>query len=171
MSGSKTFGKSLFNVCSLIIGFMCVLMYIITLTVSGSPYDMIHKLDLNKMIPPMWVWRIFSIVWFFLSGAAAGLIVYEGACHRIGADGKLCAYRGGTYFISGFFLSIVHYPLFFCVERLFIAFIVSLLAIICTVICCVIWSKISPLASVVLSGYAFWLLYVVFISACLMIVN
>lgn len=171
MSGSKAFGKSLFNGCSVIVGSICVGIYVIMLTISGSPYEMIHKLDIGKMIPPMWMWRVFSIVWIFLSGVAAGLVVYERICHRIAGERELRAYRGGIYFISSFFLTIVHYPLFFCLERLMIAFLVALLAMIGAAVSSVIWSKVSAISSVILAGNAFWLLYVTFISACLLIGN
>ena len=171
MSGSKTFGKGLFSGCSLLTGGLCVIIYIVMLAISGSPFEMIHKLDFNKMIPPMWMWRIFNLAWAFLGGAAAGSLICDAACRRIAGERVLCACKGGLFFLSAFFLSVVHYPVFFCLEKLFIAFLVALLATACAAVCAVIWSKASPIASIVLAGNALWLLYVAFLSACLLIGN
>ena len=143
----------------------------ITMWLSGSPYEMIHKLDQRNVLPPVWLWRLTNLIWFFLLGLGAGRIVSEVCGGCISGEREISANKGGLFFITTMFCSLIHYPLFFSAERIFFSLVVVLFAVICSLLCTVIWSKISPWASLITSAYSLWLFYTIFINACLLFQN
>ena len=168
MTASK---NGLLNTYSLICGAVCAFFCIMTMVISGSPYEMIHKFNSVGMLPPMWLWRLCFLVWSFLSGVSVGTVFYEGACGRLSPEREAVAYKGGIFFTFTLFLFCLQYPLFFSLERLFVSFLFALGALICSVFCAVIWSKIFRTASILLVGVSFWQLYAVFVNACVLISN
>ena len=167
----KSVTKKQFNniplTCAIIAAIICAL----TMWISGNPYDMIHKLDSKNMIPPVWLWRLTNIIWFFLLGFGAGKVISEVGSGCISGEREIGAYKGGLFFISATFLALVHYPLFFSAERIFISLIIILISEVCSLLCAAIWSKVSSLATIIMSAYSFWLFYTIFINAALVFQN
>ena len=167
----KKLKDGLFNSCALILGGICVIVCFISLAVSGTPYDAVHRLDGIGVIPPLWLWRIMLLIWSFLAGAAMGATVSGGASRKYSNCNDAQIYKGMVFFVVAFFMFILHYPLLFCCERLLLSLMASLIAGACAAICGGIWSKVNRVAAVMVFGFTFWLIYVTFITACLLVSN
>ena len=161
--------KSIFTNISLICGIASAALSLLIIFLSGSPYDMLHKIDSGNTLPPIWVWGISSTVFGFLCGYAMGILIGNMWCGKIVGSNEISAYRGLVFFVALFFLSNAHYPLFFISEKLIIALIIALLAIVVAIACAVFWAKPSPLSSVLISVYSLWLIYVAFVNVCILI--
>ena len=156
--------KGRVNDISLICGIICASAFFTVMNVFGNPYDMIHKVDSHNLIPPIWLWKTTMTVWGFLIGYAAGRVMTK-VSRGISVDEKIIAYRGGLFFISAFFLSLSHYPIFFCAEKLFIALISVIPAAALALLCAFSWSKAYKSSALIILGFAFWLFYVIFVNA------
>ena len=169
---SKT-GSRPSGICaaSVTLGIICVILKIISLLISDSPYDMIHKLDKNNIIPSMWIWNLASIFMVFLAGIAAGIIATEVSMGRLDIKKERFAYRGALYFISMIFLSVIHYPLFFSCERILISFLISIITLICATACAVLWSSVASKATLLMGANAFYCVYVAFINLNILAIN
>ena len=161
--------KSLFTNISLICGIASSAITVLIFFISGSPFDMLHKVDLGNTLPPIWVWGISSAVFSFLSGYAAGILIGNMWCGKIVGNNEISAYRGLICFVALIFLSNLHYPLFFVAVRFLISLAVAMIGIIVAIACAVFWAKPSPLSSVIISVYSLWMLYVSFVNICLII--
>lgn len=150
---------------SLFCGIFCAVVFFTVMNVFGSPYDLIHKVDSHNIVPPVWLWRTTMTVWGFLIGYAAGRVINTVSCGGASVHDKISAYRGGLFFVSAFFLSLSHYPVFFCAERLFVALIVALSAAALSVFCGISWAKAYRMSSIIMLGFSFWLFYVIFVNA------
>lgn len=171
MALKSSSGNNFFNGISLTCGTICAIFLIISVTISGSPFEMIHKLNAANILPPMWLWGFLTSVWGFLIGYAAGLIIFEAVCNKSHNEREICAYKGGLFFLAALFLFVLHYPLFFVAERLFTALLAALVAAACACLCAFFWSKTSALAAVIIVSYAFWLFYVVFVTLSIIVQN
>ena len=167
----KTAANKQFNNLSLTCAIIAAVICALTLWMSGSPYEMVHKLDSKNILPPIWIWRLTYLIWFFLLGLGVGKIMSAACAGCISGEREISAYKGGIFFITAFFCALIHYPLFFSAERIFISLIIALVAVLCSLICAVIWSKISTFTSVVMYAYSFWLFYTIFINACILFQN
>lgn len=167
----KKIKEGLFDPFALILGGICLTVCLISLAVSGTPYDAAHRLDGIGVIPPLWIWRLVLMIWSFLAGAAAGAIVSSCTVKKLGACQEAQIYKGAVFLTVAFFLFILHYPLLFCCERLLLSLVASLTAVACAVICGGFWSKVNCFAAVTVIGFAFWLTYTTFITACLLVSN
>ena len=156
---------------SIIFGIICASVKLASIIISDSPYEMIHKLDKNGIIPSMWIWHLTGCLMMFISGMAAGTVIKELASGNASAKNEREACIGGLYFITSFFLTVIHYPLFFACERILISFIVSVAAVICSAICAMMWSKISAKACLMMCGNSFFLLYVTFVNLNILVIN
>jgi tryptophan-rich sensory protein len=107
----------------------------------------------------------------FLSGMAAGITVNEIKSGKLTLKKEREAYRGGLYFISMFFLSLIHYPLFFACERILISLIISIITVVCATLCAIMWSGISSVACVMMSANAFFSVYIAFINLNILAIN
>ena len=161
--------KSTFTNISLICGIVSAALSLLIIFLSGSPYDMLHKIDSENTLPPIWVWIVSSTVFGFLSGYAMGILIGNMWCGKIVGANEISAYRGLIFFVALFFLSNAHYPLFFVAEKLIVSLVITILAIISAIACAILWAKPSPLSSVLVSVYALWLIYVAFVNVCVLI--
>ena len=168
MSAKATSKSISFSGISLILGVICAFIKLISVVISGSPFEMIHKLDPNGIIPSVWIWNLCGIILYFLAGCAAGIAVNETNSKRLCGTKEASAYKVGLFFISLLFLGILHYPLFFVCERLLISLLVAVISVICSVMCAVLWSKISSFAALIMTSFAFYSVYVAFINICIL---
>lgn len=158
------------NLLSLILGTVLLIIRLLTVSIHGSPFDMIHKLDQNGIIPPVWIINLCFGVLFFALGYAAGIIISECSSGR-GKNNAVSAYKGGMYFMITLFTLTVHYPLFFILERLLLSLITVIISVISSIICVFSWGKISTLSALIMTVCAIFSSYVALINLLIMIIN
>lgn len=169
---AKAISKGItFNGLSLTLGIICAFIKIVSVVMSGSPFDMIHKLDPNGIIPSFWLWNICGIILYFLAGNAAGIVINDVSKRSNCGPIAIYGYKGGMFFVALFFLGILHHPLFFICERLLTSLIVAVAACVCAVMCAVFWTKISSAATVIMISFAFYSLYITLINICILVSN
>lgn len=152
------------NNISLIIGGVLAAINLAVILAAGSPYDVAHKIGVYKMIPPLWMWCLSTVIFGFLVGYALGSVAVEVISQKVYRDGVVWAYRGGMAFVVMYMLSIAHYPLLFVGERMVIALLLALLALVCSLLCIFCWSRVSIVASIIIGLHAVWLAYVLFVN-------
>ena len=142
--------------CGLVSTAICFSIRILT----ESPFDMIHKLNCASLLPPIWLFNLLSILWGFLFGYAAGLVIRQSANRGTHTCILLSAYRGGLCYLCAFFLSCAWYPLLFGAGRLFIAFLVAFWATVFSALCALCWFRVSSSATLIVAAYTLWMVYV-----------
>ena len=156
---------------AIICGLACAAIYLTVRIICDSPYDMIHKLDSAELIPPMWIFNILWMIWGFLSGVAAGSLIQAISDGRIIGREEIFAYKGGLFFISCFFLSLIWYPLMFVNQSLFLSLCTALSSAICSVICACIWKRVNNSSCIVMSAHSIWLFYVFIVNFSVFVHN
>ena len=160
---SSSSGAKACNV-SLAVGILCSAICLIVMNMFGDPYETIHKIDPSDTIPPVWLWKLSFTVWFFLIGFASGNVINTSSCQKLSTESKFRAYRGGLCFISAFFLSLFHFPLFFISAKLLVALLTAMLSAALSIICGLLWSRVEKTASLTMLAYSCWLFYVIFVN-------
>ncbi len=169
---SKTSPKCKFiNGTSLVLGIISVIVRMFSLSVAGEPYDMLHKLDGNNIVPPVWMLNLLLNLAYFIAGYAAGIVSNTIASGNVNCEEKMSAYRGGMYFIAAYFLTLIHYPLFFVSEKLSASLIVIVITLISLIICIYSWAKFSPSAAMILTVYFIITIYLFFINLFILMNN
>lgn len=161
--------KSRQNNTPIIFGIVFAALSIIVMICSGSPFNMLHRLDGKDILPPLWLWCVTEIILKFLAGYVLGIVTSLLSTKRLCGDKEIKAYQGGIFFIAFIFLSLSHYPVFFIAEKPLAAILISALTLICSTICLIIWTKISFPACIIMILNTVWSAYVVFISARVLI--
>ena len=157
--------SSIINGVSLIGGIVGAVFAFISRMLSGSPIDMLHKLGDVGVMPPIWIFNLLSVAWYFLIGAAAGNVI------KNIADGSLCgrseaaAYRGLAFFLVAFFMGLIWYPVFFVSQAIFISLLVCLITTLTSVLCAYAWlSAGETAAGVIVAAYSIWTVYIFIIN-------
>ena len=154
-----------FNSVALFYAIACAVLCFVSRIISGNPFDMVHKFDGCDIIPPMWIFNLLWVVWYFLIGLAAGGIINSVSNKRcVGAD-QISSYKGGLFFVASFFLGIIWYAVFFCNQSIFVGMVISITMLICNIICAYHWYH-TPLtmSPLIISAYTIWLFYVTLIN-------
>lgn len=128
------------------------------------PLTLMHRLRPSDVFPPLWLFNLLSMLWYFLLGFAAGSAFDSAASGRAGGRGEIRIYKGGLFFVALLFLSLIWYPLFFIGERFFLALLLVLLSIASSVLCAVIWSKHSVSVGITVAAFALWQVYSAFLN-------
>lgn len=152
------------NNIALIMGGVLAAVNVIVILIAGSPYDVAHKIGVYKMVPPVWMWCLSTVIFGFLIGYALGTVAYVVLSERTCREGEIWAYRGGMVFVGMYLLSLAHYPLLFVGERMVIALVLALLTLVCSLLCIFCWSRVSIAASIIMGVYTVWMAYVLFVS-------
>ncbi len=169
---AKTSPKCKFiNGTSLILGIISLMVRMFSVSITGEPYDMLHKLDGNNIVPPVWILNLSLNLVYFIAGYAAGIVSNTVASGYINCEEKMSAYRGGMYFIAAYFLTLIHYPLFFVSEKLSVSLIVIVITLISLTICIYSWAKISSSAALILTVYFIISIYLFFINLFILMNN
>lgn len=157
--------ESVFNSSALFYAISCAVLCLISRIVSGSPFDMVHKFDGCDIIPPMWIFNLLWVVWYFFIGLAAGEIINSVSSKRcVGAE-QISAYRGGLFFVASFFLGIMWYTTFFCNQSILVGMVISVTTLICSVISAYHWYHTPTSAPpLIMSAYVIWLFYTTLIN-------
>lgn len=152
------------NNTPIIFGIIFAAISILIAICSGSPLDMLHKLEGIDIMPPMWLLCLSQLIVIFLAGYALGALVLQLSSKRLCGEKEVKAYQGGIFFIAFTFLSFAYYPVFFVAEKPLIAVLISVMAIICSAISFAIWSKISFSACMIMALNTLWFAYITFLS-------
>ena len=92
------------NNISLIIGGVSAAISLAVILASGSPYDVAHKIGTFKMIPPVWMWCLSTVIFAFLAGYALGSVAAAVISRNECRDSTIWAYRGGMAFVVSYML-------------------------------------------------------------------
>ena len=155
---------SFFNKNTIWFGIFSLAVSVISRAFFENPIEMIHIVNDMRLLPPMWLYNLISYGWFFLIGVAAGSVI-EGCSIGInGGDSAVNACRGGLFFISSLFCSIILYHTFFISQMLFLSLIISFVAMMCSVICAIHWKNVYPgSACVIIFMFSIWRFYLLFV--------
>ena len=168
MSGIRFRIDYLINKFSLIFGLVQVALCVTARILSKSPYEALYLLNASDILPPIWIFNILSMIWFFVSGLAFGIIIYRIVMRRNVLSEVVEGYNGGLYYVALVLLSLIWYPLFFSC-RIAIALAISLICAICAVFCGVIWQRIDRYAALIILSYSVWLTYILIVNAAIFI--
>ena len=164
--------NSLFNKSSLWCGVFSCVICIFSRIIFDSPLEMIHIVKGISLLPSIWIYNLISYAWFFLIGVAAGAIMESTKCGSNNGHSEICAYRGGLFFLSCFFISLILYHLFFILNMLFLSLIISAVSLMCTLLCAVQWSRVRPhTSSVIMYSFSVWQFYMFFVCLSVFINN
>jgi len=158
------------NSTSLICGVAYMVIVLLVRLLSHNPYDMIHKLNCTDILPPMWLFNFLSLIWGWLVGYAAGLIICRMHCN-LDVYNVLASYRGGLFYVALLFLGLIWYPLFFSGENLLVSLVISLLMVLCSIICFYFWKKVDTGSALIVLTYTFWLTYIMVINVSISLHN
>lgn len=170
MSGIRCRVDYLINKYSLIFGVVQVILCVWVRILSRNPYEMLHRLNASDVLPPIWLFNFLSMIWFFVSGVAFGIIIYRIVARRNGLSEVIAGYKGGLFYVALVFLCLNWYPLFFCC-RPAVALIISLASVMCAVFCGIIWQKIDRYAALIMLSYSVWLVYIFIVNATVFFSN
>lgn len=153
---------------SLIYGGVSAGICFLSRTLFGSPLDMIHMTDGINFLPSIWLFNLLSISACALMGMSFGWVMdYLIKGYNSGSR-AICAYRGALFLSFSFFMFLLWFPVLFYGKRLFISFVISVVALICSLACAIEWSKLSPTrSSLAIYADTVWLFYVMFVSLSL----
>lgn len=128
-------------------------------SVCGSPWGTRAVLLLGDCLPSVFWMTLLWGTWYFLLGAAFGLVMFSEACCGVISFSTVSKYRGGMFFVSMILLGFLWYPLFFVAARF------ALCALLCLVLTCLAvltgWQywHVSKLAGVLLFVHALFLVW------------
>ena len=161
MSGKK----SIINGVSLVCGIAGCVFALVCLMLSGSPIDMIHKLNNIGVLPPMWIFDLMILLWYFLIGAALGGVIKSISVGGNCGSGTVSAYKGIAFFLITFFMGLIWYPVFFVSQAIFISLLVSIISSVAAMLCAYSWLGSGENAEgVIIAAYSIWTVYVFIIN-------
>ncbi len=161
---------SVFSIRSIFCGAIAAISCFISRTVFGSPLNMMHMTEGINFLPPIWIFNLLSMFISFMIGMSYGWSVDEIVNGRNAGTREIYVYRGALYLSFAFFLFLIWYPLLFCEEKIFLSFCLSVIALICSLICAVEWSKTVPTrASLIIFSNTAWLFYIMFSSLSILL--
>ncbi len=152
------------NNISLIMGCIFAVIGIAVIFTSGSPFDLMHKIGMHQIMPPIWLWCLSTVIFDFLVGFALGMVCGEIFAKHACREREVSAYQGCIFFIASFLMFLAHYPMLFVAERLVLALLIAIASLACAGICFVFWTKISPISAIIIGAYVLWLAYLSFIN-------
>ena len=146
-------------------GILCATVGFLPTALFGAPHEMIHILGGSKILPPIWIFNLLSILFCFLAGIAAGAVT-DATSRRLNAGkDEISAYRGGLFFLSAFFISLIRYNVLFFLGRLFISLVLSVACLILSFLCSAEWSHTRPKsARGIMALFSIWQFYILFVN-------
>ena len=131
---------------------------------SKTPLDLLHSLQSEDVLPPLWLFNFFSLAWSLFIGFAAGIVACEVISGRAHGRREILVYQGGLLFVAVIILSNVWYPVFFSCGRPVVACLIALVTAVPSSLCAIIWARVSAVSGVILGAYSLWLTYVLFLN-------
>lgn len=156
---------------SLICGIIYLVLGIAVRIMAKSPYEALHRIDSDGILPPLWIFNILSLSVCFLCGIAAGQILEQVMKMRPAPHVELYACKGTIFYICLLFLSLLWYPAFFVAESLFLT-VISLISIFLLCLCTsYMWSRVRSSAAFIILLSSAWYFYTLIIMLMIMINN
>ncbi len=164
--------NSIFNGSAFWCGIACATSGFVCATIFGTPFEMIHMLGGMNILPPIWIFNLLYTAWFFLIGIAAGSVINSTVRRYNAGSSEIAAYKGGIFFLVCFFLSLIRYYLFFFSGKLFISLLLSVISMMCSLICAFTWHKVQPkISSVAMFAFSIWQFYIFFVNLSVFLHN
>ncbi len=126
---------------------------------SGPAAPIFLRADIAYLLPPLWLQSLLSLLVAFLQGYGAGMVIQGVASGRQSMTGRLQACRGGICFVALIFSEILRHPLYFSCGRPFIAFLITVGAMLLAVLCAYFWYSVSPIAALIEGSCTLWLFF------------
>lgn len=119
----------------------------------GSPLPLLHLLNADSILPPLWLTGLCWLSSFFLSGCAAGFILNcsTGGC---AAAWRL---RGAVYGLLCLFAELGWYPLLFAAQALWLSWLCLLAAALSGILCLACWVRVRRRVLLFLLPAAVWM--------------
>ncbi len=135
-----------------------------------NPRLVLHRLAAGCHLPPLWFLGFVWLAGFCLLGAAMGFLLGNlccgGSTHR-----EALLWRGSTCLILALVISLVWYVLLFGKFSLFFSWLCLPLAMALALLCALSWWRLSRGASLILGGYALWMLCLFLLQFAVMLHN
>lgn len=158
------------GIMPIIFGMIYLIMSVLVRILSGSPYEVLHKIDTSNIMPPIWIFNLLTFIFCFICGYASGIVVSNIICKKVNGDSELYAYRGGICFVALIFISLMWYPVLFSCEALFISLILSILSFLLSVCTAYLWSCVCKKVTIIMTFFSLWQFYI-FITNLLLILK
>ena len=134
-------------------------------TLFGNPLGMIYFTEGKSLLPSLWLFNILSVAACGAMGMSLGWVIDHVANGNNTGQRSVCVYRGALFLSFAFFLFVVWFPTLFFGQRLFVSLVLSVAAMICSLICAFEWSRVLPTrASVVIYADTVWMFYITLVS-------
>ena len=164
--------NSILNGNSLLYGIICAISYIACMAFFGTPLEMIHIIRGINILPPIWLFNLLSVFWFFLIGVAAGAIAGSTGRKLNTGKSEIYSYKGGLFFLICFFTSLIRYYLLFFAGKLFMSLIISIICLVCSFLCTSLWIYANPkISSVIMFLFSIWQIYLFFVNLSIFLLN
>ena len=158
-------GCSILSPRGLVYGGVLAAFCFLSRTLFGSPLDMIHLTEGISFLPSIWLFNLLSVSACFLMGISFGWIIDDVISGHNSGYMSVLAYRGALYLSFSFFLFVIWFPVLFLAKRLFIAFAISVIALLCSLSCAIEWSRVTPTrAALLIYLDTAWLFYIMLVS-------
>lgn len=157
--------------CAIICGSVYAVLGFFVRICTKSPYNTVHILEADAYLPAIWLFNFLCIFWFFVCGIASGSIFGRMLCGRISGREEIFLYRGGLFFVSMFFLSLIWYPLFFGGEAIALSLLIIFLCVICSAMCALSWRGISVFSCIIMIANSLWLFYILLVNLLVILHN
>ena len=119
----------------------------------GSPLPLLHLLNADSILPPLWLTGLCWLSSFFLSGCAAGFILN---C-RTGGCAAAWRLRGAVYGLLCLFAGLGWYPLLFAAQALWLSWLCLLAAALSGILCLACWVRVRRRVLLFLLPAAVWM--------------
>lgn len=119
----------------------------------GSPLPLLHLLNADSILPPLWLTGLCWLSSFFLSGCAAGFILN---C-RTGGCAAAWRLRGAVYGLLSLFAGLGWYPLLFAAQALWLSWLCLLAAALSGILCLACWVRVRRRVLLFLLPAAMWM--------------
>lgn len=164
MQKNKQIKEGIVSGASLICGIIGAVIWLSVRILSGSPYELLHKIEGYELFPPVWLYSLCCLLWSFIIWFGAGTVINTVVFKCINPEIERGAYKGGLLFLLSFFLYASYYPIMFAKESIFIASVCTMISAIFSSMCSFYWLKVSGAASLIMGSFTLWQIYIFIIS-------
>ena len=141
------------------IGTLLTVIAIIVRAKVGSPYQTIHAMNLDAIIPPVWIMTLLWSLSFLTVGCAAGFVL---AYHACGRDGE--KYKGLLFFVLLAVLELCWYPTFFGAHLVFLSTLEAILILCLSLAVTFSFYRVTKFAGMLLLLHDIWLIYMLILN-------
>lgn len=142
--------------CALVGGGLGLVGSIAVATVVGSPLPVLHVLGADAILPPLWILGLLWLTGYALLGAAAGCVL---ACLFRGSCRDTPLWKGLTFWVVEYTLSLAWYCLCFGSFTLFPAGLCLLIGVVAGILCTLSWFRVCRRPALLCGGVTLWLAY------------